>query len=559
MKKAGVAASGAKVSFEETNAAIQVLAGVGVKGAEAGTALRGVFIKLQTQTNDNFNPAIVGINKSLENLAEAELSATDMVKLFGQENFVAAQSLIANRENLKRLTGELTGTNVALEQAAKRQATFEAQSKLLASAFEVLQINLGEKLLPILTDVVRIVADIINDFADASDEIEDAEFAFADLDEAIRTVVATFSVLKTATEIIGKVLGGVAAAVVTAFSGDFAAVNDILKDMFEDTKETAAEGFAQVAAVVGERTPALIEGGLSSEIVVDAARDAGKKVGKGFFEGLAIPSTEAAEAAAADQLAELAKRVENIRQGTLTEAEAETERFETIQGILFQGRLANLENQAFFDKLAEDALFTHEERLTKIANKGVTERNKFEEMTTKQKANFVLGTLQKITAGASAENKKMFRINQAVAIGNAIVNTASAITSALAVQPFPVGLALAVVAAAAGAAQIATIASAKPGGGGGKPQVGASAGGGSPVGASTGGPQSVGGPGGGFDAAPPETLININIDGLPTSGMMQAETVRELMSSINDQLGDGVNLDVDGGTAGGNAGTTGGG
>jgi hypothetical protein len=147
----------------------------------------------------------------------------------------------------------------------------------------------------------------------------------------------------------------------------------------------------------------------------------------------------------------------------------------------------------------------------------------------------------------------MFRINQAAALGNAIVNTAEAITNALDVKPFPVGLALAAVAAAAGAAQIATIASAKPGGGT-TPSVSASTPtfGGQPV----PGPVGVGGPGGGFGGGgEPSQRIDINIDGLPTSGMMQATVVRELMESINDQLGDGVTLDVDGGSGGGNAGT----
>jgi len=53
--------------------------------------------------------------------------------------------------------------------------------------------------------------------------------------------------------------------------------------------------------------------------------------------------------------------------------------------------------------------------------------------------------------------KALFVVNKSVALANAIVNTASAITSALATPPAPLGIALAVVAGIAGAAQIAAI------------------------------------------------------------------------------------------------------
>jgi len=55
------------------------------------------------------------------------------------------------------------------------------------------------------------------------------------------------------------------------------------------------------------------------------------------------------------------------------------------------------------------------------------------------------------------ENRKLFEIGKAAAIAQAIVNTATAITNALAVQPFPLGFALAATAGVAGAVQIATI------------------------------------------------------------------------------------------------------
>ena len=65
-----------------------------------------------------------------------------------------------------------------------------------------------------------------------------------------------------------------------------------------------------------------------------------------------------------------------------------------------------------------------------------------------------------------AGSRKMFEIGKAASLAGAVVSTAQAVTNALAVQPFPVGLALAALAAAKGAIQIQAIRSTQFGGGG---------------------------------------------------------------------------------------------
>lgn len=68
-----------------------------------------------------------------------------------------------------------------------------------------------------------------------------------------------------------------------------------------------------------------------------------------------------------------------------------------------------------------------------------------------------LGLLSSSLTQASAENKKYAKAAKTVALAMAIVNTALAVTNALSVQPFWVGLILAGVALAAGLIQVATI------------------------------------------------------------------------------------------------------
>jgi hypothetical protein len=56
------------------------------------------------------------LDKALENLDNANLTSTEMLKLFGESNLAAATTLIQNREALKDMTEAVSGTNTAYEQ-----------------------------------------------------------------------------------------------------------------------------------------------------------------------------------------------------------------------------------------------------------------------------------------------------------------------------------------------------------------------------------------------------------------------------------------------------------
>ncbi|WP_400192818.1 phage tail tape measure protein [Hymenobacter sp. B81] len=133
LKVAGVAASGARVGFIETNAAIQVLAQGGMKGAEAGTALRNVISKLgegrflPKDVQTELKAAGVNINvltdKSLslgQRLTELKKIQGDSAlvsKLFGMENQNAAGILLRGTEAMASYEKQITGTNAAVDAA----------------------------------------------------------------------------------------------------------------------------------------------------------------------------------------------------------------------------------------------------------------------------------------------------------------------------------------------------------------------------------------------------------------------------------------------------------
>ncbi len=126
-KVVGAAANAAGLSVESTAGAIEVLSKNNLKGAEAGTALRNIVLKMQTAMGVDFSKT--SLQEALIKLKPHLKDATYMSKLFGMENVAAAQFLVANTELLEEMTTRVTNTNVAQEQAAIRTNTWSQRIK----------------------------------------------------------------------------------------------------------------------------------------------------------------------------------------------------------------------------------------------------------------------------------------------------------------------------------------------------------------------------------------------------------------------------------------------
>lgn len=125
---------------------------------------------------------------------------------------------------------------------------------------------------------------------------------------------------------------------------------------------------------------------------------------------------------------------------------------------------------------------------------------------------------------------QLFEDNKAVAIAQAIINTAQGITAALAQWgATPIGIALAAATAAAGAVQIATIKSTRPGSSS-RPSVG-----------SGNGKAAVSGDNGGAAPATQDRAIFVHLVG---EGLLSTEQVRGLITQINDAVKDGAKIEV---------------
>lgn len=137
--KFGAVAKTSNVNIQESTALIEDLAEKGLKGADAGTALRNVMLKLsapdalpkEAQVRlqqlgvdfDVLRDKSKPFSERLEQLKPLLHDNAALVKTFGTENAVAATTLISTTDRIKELTKQVDENGVAQDQANARSQT----------------------------------------------------------------------------------------------------------------------------------------------------------------------------------------------------------------------------------------------------------------------------------------------------------------------------------------------------------------------------------------------------------------------------------------------------
>ena len=206
MIQAGTASRMAGVSLEQTVGAIEILGERGIEGERAGTALRNVFTKLATGAN-KFNPKIVGLEKSLDNLSK--LKPAQMLKMFGQENLIGASTLVELRKKVIDMTAKVTDTNTVFDQASIRTDHFKERLSKLWNEIKNALIPAFDALKPILTFVVNTFAKgvvIVGNFMKNNKGLTVTLFAIAGALALVGTGMTVFATGKIAVMALNKQL-----------------------------------------------------------------------------------------------------------------------------------------------------------------------------------------------------------------------------------------------------------------------------------------------------------------------------------------------------------------
>jgi hypothetical protein len=162
MKYVAPVAKAAGVTLEEATAMLGQLANNGIKGSQAGTALRRILQEV-AGTGMDFGEAMKKSAGEVINLADAK----DEVGRSASSAFLVLKEGMGDVDGLTKALQESDGA--AADMAATMDDTAEGAMKRMQSALEGAQIEIGQALAPIMIKLAGIVSDLAARFSSMSD------------------------------------------------------------------------------------------------------------------------------------------------------------------------------------------------------------------------------------------------------------------------------------------------------------------------------------------------------------------------------------------------------
>jgi len=144
LKTVGGTARVLGMNVDQTAALLQALAPSTKSVEVASTGLNSILNKLGTTTKKQFNPAIVGSAKAIQNLRDANLDLKGAQALVGAQRAGMLLSLINQNKIVQELSDNQYIQNNALKQQEDRERSFTASIGRLISKFKNLSINAGD-------------------------------------------------------------------------------------------------------------------------------------------------------------------------------------------------------------------------------------------------------------------------------------------------------------------------------------------------------------------------------------------------------------------------------
>lgn len=226
-----------------------------------------------------------------------------------------------------------------------------------------------------------------------------------------------------------------------------------------------------------------------------------------------------------DQKKALKEKVEAIRQSNLSEVEALKEKFALEAEALAMAREQKLISEQEFNAQMLGITQQYSENETKIIENSKKRQMQLEEMAMKAKLSTAKTLFGNLSTLMNTESRKMFEIGKTAAIANAVISAYEGISLTLSKYPYPLNIGMAAAHGVAAFAQIQQIKSQSFSKGAGAGQVFS---GGTPATPTT---EATG---------QQQTSRNVQIS--LTGSSFGAAGIRDLISEINEAVGDGVSL-----------------
>ncbi len=200
MKYVAPVAKAAGMSIEETTAMLGTLANAGIKGSQAGTALRRIISELGATGGD--------VAGAISNLATQGLNLADAKDEVGR----SAQSALLGLSKGTETTAELGAAfrdaqGKAKEMAGVMDNTSRGALARMQSAIEGAQISMGKVLAPIVERLAGFISDLANKFQQLSPEVKKTLVVIAGIAAALGPAMLVVSTLATTLPVLGTAIG----------------------------------------------------------------------------------------------------------------------------------------------------------------------------------------------------------------------------------------------------------------------------------------------------------------------------------------------------------------
>jgi hypothetical protein len=189
------------LTFEQTSGYMKELADNGFTASRIGTGLRSIFIELKRSGEP--------LNETLKKLAKENISVAEATDLVGKRAAAQLLSILRNIDAVEKQTSVEESLATTLRASAAEMSTVSGQLKLLKSAYNELQISIGESITSseIFLDLVGLLSDdterLARGYRILNSVTTEASDTFTnELGKAVSGTSNAFNVLKKSVEAI---------------------------------------------------------------------------------------------------------------------------------------------------------------------------------------------------------------------------------------------------------------------------------------------------------------------------------------------------------------------
>ena len=160
MEKSGTTANLMGISIEQWAGLIESIAPYYEQASMAGNSFDKVLLKLR-EKQIGYNNGVFDMSLALDQLKQMYDSGTSSADIFGVEHSKMGELLVKERSKVDEYTKAVTGSNVAIEQAAKNTNNEAGKRAQAQNQINNLYLEFGEKIAPIITKGITGGADLI--------------------------------------------------------------------------------------------------------------------------------------------------------------------------------------------------------------------------------------------------------------------------------------------------------------------------------------------------------------------------------------------------------------